>query len=59
MNREEIILLFKLMLSHSVEKEKWTECHRFHCVHNTGWDCGEDKYKCRLGNEQTKCKAGR
>lgn len=59
MDREEVILLLKTMFSHSVEKERFTECSRFHCVYNTGWDCEEYKYKCRLGNEQAKCKAGR
>ncbi len=58
MDREKAILLLKLMLSHSVEKEKWTECNRFHCVHNTGWDGGVDKYKCRLGKDNKECNAG-
>ena len=59
MNREDAILLIKSMLLHSVGKSKWTDCPRFHCVHNTGWAAGENKYKCKLGNEKAKCKAGR
>lgn len=59
MDREEAILLLKLMLFHSVEKEKWTRCCRFHCIHNTGWNCGDDKYKCRLGKDVNECDAGR
>ena len=45
------------MLSATLPKEKWTSCHQFRGVMNTGWAAGEDKYKCRIGKDCNSCGA--
>ena len=45
------------MLSATLPKGKWTVCHKFRCVMNTGWAAGEDKYKCRIGKDCNSCGA--
>ena len=47
----------KTLLSASLPKEKWTNCHTFRCVMNTGWAAGKDKYKCRIGKDWNSCGA--
>lgn len=53
----EVIDVVKGMLSSSIPKEKWTKCPMFRCVMNTGWDAGEDRYKCRIGKDRNSCGA--
>ena len=47
----------KTLLYASLPKEKWTNCHTFRCVMNTGWAAGKDKYKCRIGKDCNSCGA--
>lgn len=47
----------KYLLTRSLPKDQWTTCHVFRCVMNTGWDAGDDKYKCRIGSDYYKCGA--
>ena len=54
---DELKQAIKNMLSATLPKEKWTVCHQFRCVMNTGWAAGEDKYKCRIGKDCNSCGA--
>lgn len=54
MDAKEIV---KSMLSSSLPKDRWTTCHVFRCVMNTGWAAGDDKYKCRIDSDCQKCGA--
>lgn len=57
MTREEAKSIIKAMLASSLPQDKWTKCHVFRCVYNTGWVAGDDKYKCRIGSDCQKCGA--
>ena len=54
---DEVKEAVKTLLSASLPKEKWTDCHTFRCVMNTGWAAGADKYKCRIGKDCNSCGA--
>ena len=54
---DEVKEAVKNLLSASVPKEKWTNCHTFRCVMNTGFAAGKDKYKGRIGKDCNSCGA--
>ena len=49
--------IINAMLTASLSQDKWTKCHLFCCVMNTGWAAGEFKYMCRIGKDCNTCGA--